>query len=426
MSSILRRFALPVAVALALLAAWKVGHEAPPPLASSGAVARSEFYCPMHPTYVSDKPGDCSICGMKLVPRPSQSRRRASRPPSEEGATTAAGSAADEVFSQATAADEIGDADQPVGGPTRAMPSTRTVIAGRTTVVLTPESRRILGVHSDKVRQVSLVRRIRAVARVAVDERRVEHLRVPTEGTIERVYVPRAGQRVVRGERLVRVRLEDSAVDLTATNPGQVLRINAVPGARVGPADSICDIADLSHVVVLAEVYETELPSIQVGMEAAITVLYLPGKAWQGKLVEIAPTVDSGTRTITLRIEVEDTGGLLKPDMYADVLLRRTLGMGIMVPENAVIFAGNRRLVFVEHEDGSLEPRELRLGQTVGMDMGIGYQVLSGLAEGERVVTSGNFLIDSESSLKGAIAALAPTHGPLADPQQERPAGVVR
>ena len=116
----------------------------------------------------------------------------------------------------------------------------------------------------------------------------------------------------------------------------------------------------------------------------------------------IAPTLDSATRTIKVRIDVANQGGALKPDMFGDVELRVEEGSGLVVPESAVIDTGDRRLVFLDRADGTIEPREVEIGATLAD----GYQVLHGLAKGDRVVTSANFLIDSESSLKSALAAL--------------------
>ena len=131
-------------------------------------------------------------------------------------------------------------------------------------------------------------------------------------------------------------------------------------------------------------------------------VPYLPGRAWTGPVTYIAPTVEEKTRTIKVRVEVENRDEELKPDMFADVLLEADLGAGLVVPESAVINAGDRQIVFLDEEGGRLRPREVQLGAKVGD----GFQVLRGLAEGDRVVISANFLIDSESSLRAALSAM--------------------
>jgi Cu(I)/Ag(I) efflux system membrane fusion protein len=127
----------------------------------------------------------------------------------------------------------------------------------------------------------------------------------------------------------------------------------------------------------------------------------------------VNPTVEEKTRTVKVRIELGNEGQLLKPDMFADVHLRADLGTGLSVPESAVIDSGGRKLVFIDRGEGRFEPREVELGVRVGS----AFQVLSGLADGERVVISANFLLDSESSLRSAISAMA-TPEPLAPGHQ--------
>jgi Cu(I)/Ag(I) efflux system membrane fusion protein len=153
---------------------------------------------------------------------------------------------------------------------------------------------------------------------------------------------------------------------------------------------------------VLADVYESDLPAVRVGMPAELTLSYLPGRTWRGAVTYIAPTVEEKTRTIKVRVEVDNADGQLKPEMFADVVLKSGLGNGLVVPESALLKTGERTLVFVDHGDGRLEPREVQVGPKVVE----GVQVLRGLEEGERVVTAANFLLDSESSLKAALAVL--------------------
>jgi Cu(I)/Ag(I) efflux system membrane fusion protein len=152
---------------------------------------------------------------------------------------------------------------------------------------------------------------------------------------------------------------------------------------------------------VLADVYEADLPTMRLGMPADVTLSYQPGKTWRGSVTNIAPTVEEKTRTIKVRIEVDNRDGALKPDMFADVQLRSDMGTGLVVPDSAIIDTGDRKLVFLDHPDGAIEPREIE----VGVRIPEGYQVLRGLVKGDRVVTAANFLLDSESSLKSALAA---------------------
>jgi RND family efflux transporter MFP subunit len=177
----------------------------------------------------------------------------------------------------------------------------------------------------------------------------------------------------------------------------------AFHGMRVTPADALYDIADLSAVWVLADVYESDLPLVRVGMRGELKVPYLPGRSWRGPVTYVDPTVDEKTRTVKVRIELLNQGQQLKPDMFADVTLHAELGPGLAVPESAVIDSGGRTLVFLDEGDGRFEPRAVVLGVRTSE----GFQVLSGLARGDRVVTQANFLLDSESSLRSALSGMA-------------------
>jgi membrane fusion protein, copper/silver efflux system len=214
-------------------------------------------------------------------------------------------------------------------------------------------------------------------------------------------------------DALARTGTVSRTVDLHAELPGYVIQKAAIHGMRVTPADTLFDIADLSRVWILADVSESDLPLVSVGMASEATLPYEPGRTWRGTVAYVDPFVDPGTRTVKARIDVANADLALKPDMFANVLLRRDLGQALFVPESAVLKPGDRQLVFVDLGDGRLEPREIATGERVEG----GYAVLSGLREGERVVTSANFLIDSESSLKAAIAALGtPAPAPAAPP----------
>lgn len=422
---------------------------------SAQAPAAKRYRCPMHPSFVSDKPGQCAICSMNLVAdEPAVPAKKGERKilyyRSPMDPT---------VRSEKPARDSMGMDFVPV----YADEAEPVALPGRTTVRLAPERRQLLGVRSEPVRRTLLERVLRTVGTVTVDERRLHHIHIKLDGYVDHLYVNFTGQFVKRGEPLLSIyspelvatqqeyllaykaqaRLAGSQVptvsrgaadlleaarqrllfwdigqdqvekiektgqvlrtlDLRSEVSGFVVQKMAVHGMRITPADTLFDIADLSSLWVLADVYESDLPNVRVGMQAEITVPFLPGRTWRGPVTYIAPTVEEKTRTIKVRVEVANAGGLLKPDMFADVFLKTGLGEGLVVPESAVIDAGDRRIVFLDREGGMLEPREVRLGaKTPG-----GYQVLSGLAEGDRVVTSANFLIDSESSLKAALAAM--------------------
>lgn len=179
---------------------------------------------------------------------------------------------------------------------------------------------------------------------------------------------------------------------------GYVIEKNVVEGATVEPGKTLYRIAGLDKIWIEAEVYESELPLIDVGQKAEVTLTYLPGKKFTGRVSFIYPYLEGKTRTGRIRVELPNPGLELKPDMYANVDLGKERGERLVVPEEAVIYAGPRRLVFLDLGEGRLRPQEIE----VGIKTGDYYEVLSGLEEGDVVVTSGNFLIAAESRLKSA------------------------
>jgi RND family efflux transporter MFP subunit len=422
--------------------------------------AATRYHCPMHPTYTSDKPGECPICGMNLVPIDEAPAPKT--PTGERQVVYYRSPMNPSVRSDKPAKDEMGMDFVPVYADELQGPTSGVV--GRAAVTISAERRQMLGVRSEAVKRQRVERRIRTVGRIAVDERRLRHIHTKFEGYVEQLYVDYTGDLVRRGQPLLSIyspelvatqqeyllahraqenlagsavrsaaqgsvdllaaarerlllwdirsadieRLEKSGqvrrtLDVHSDIAGYVVQKMAVQGMRVTPADTLYDIADLSHLWVLADIYEHDLASVALGAVGHVTVAALPEREWTGKVTYIAPTVEEKTRTVKVRIEVDNPHGELKPDMFADVFLQVDRGEGLVVPEDSVIDAGDRNLVFIDHGEGRFEPREVKLG--VKADGG-GIQVLSGVSEGDRVVTAANFLLDSESSLKAALSSM--------------------
>jgi len=186
---------------------------------------------------------------------------------------------------------------------------------------------------------------------------------------------------------------------LDAPIAGFVMERNAYPKQRVTPETVLYTVADLSTVWVIADVFEYEAAAVRIGQAATLTLDYLPGRAFHGRVSYILPQVDAATRTLKVRIELENPGYALKPDMYGQVELRTGGARRLMAPASAVLNSGEHQVVFVDRGNGYFEPRPVQIGaQADGR-----VEILSGLKPGERIVTSGNFLIDSESQLKAAL-----------------------
>jgi len=382
---------------------------------------------PMDPTYVRDEPGK-SPMGMDLVPVC----------PGEEG--------------------------------------------GEGVVRISPVVEQNMGVKVAPAERRTLSRRLRTVGRVAYDERRVTHVHTKVQGWVDKLFVDYEGQMVKRGEPLLQVyspqlvstqeelllasryrdqtegsRFEDVAqggealfratrrrlelfdisesdirelletgkvrknLTLYAPNGGVVTQLMVREGMEVGPNSNLYTIADLSRVWVQADVYEYELPWIGVGDRAVADLSYLPGRIFEGQVAYVYPFLDPKTRTARVRLEFPNPDLALKPDMYANVSIETAPHPDVLaVPEQAVIRSGRRSLAIVSLGEGRFQPRRVELG----LDSGDGWiEIRSGLEAGENVVTSGQFLIDSESKLQEAVQMLlAPTPaeepdaGPAPDP----------
>ncbi|MDA8340223.1 MAG: efflux RND transporter periplasmic adaptor subunit, partial [Nitrospiraceae bacterium] len=188
---------------------------------------------------------------------------------------------------------------------------------------------------------------------------------------------------------------------LTMYSPasGYVVQKAALQGMRVMPGEKLFDMADLSTVWIISDIYEYELSLIKVGQTATISLSYFPGKEFSSTIDYVYPTLSGETRTAKVRFAIPNPGGQLKPQMFTNVEVKINLGKRLAIPEDAVIDTGTRQIVYVDKGEGYFEPREVMLGlKADGM-----VEVLKGLKAGEKIASAANFLIDSEAKLRGIV-----------------------
>jgi RND family efflux transporter MFP subunit len=330
------------------------------------------------------------------------------------------------------------------------------------TIRIDPVTIQNMGLRLAKVQRKALMRQIRTFGNVTYDETKIYTINTKFDGWIEELYVDFAGEKVAKGqplfaiyspqlvtaqeeyllaveqyrslsssanplvkegaERLLKASrtrlrywdLTDQQImeiektrsitkTMTVYSPAQgvVTKKYAVEGRRVMQGEPQYEIIDLSTVWVDVHVYEYELPWVRQGMPAEMELAYIPGKRFCGKVLYVYPYLDAKTRTATLRLQFPNPGYELKPDMYANVYLESKIpGETLVIPQEAVIDTGVRKVVFIALGKGKFEPREVTLGAEGNHDA---FQVLSGLREGEEIVVSGQFMLDSESRLREAV-----------------------
>jgi RND family efflux transporter MFP subunit len=202
---------------------------------------------------------------------------------------------------------------------------------------------------------------------------------------------------------------------LYSPSNGIVVRMEAArEGMYIEPGMNLYTIADISRVWVEADIYEYELPWIKLGQKATMTLSYYPGKDYEGKITFINPFLEPKTRTVKIRLEFDNPDFELKPDMYANIMISSEITKaGLAVPIQAVIHSGKRDILIIDRGEGKFEPREVKLGAEAEEY----YQILEGIKEGEKVVTSAQFLIDSESNLRAALTMMQ-------EPEEEKEEGI--
>jgi Cu(I)/Ag(I) efflux system membrane fusion protein len=454
----MKRALLVLVVIAAFVGGYGYGRWYGKPAAGAQKAGRKVLYWvdPMHPAYRSDKPGIAPDCGMKL--EPVYADAPAAGPTVQKKILYYRDPQQPEYTSDKPGLNpETGNDLVPVyeGDPA-------SMAAG--TVHISPEKQQVIGVRYGQAEYTTGAQAIRAQGKVAMDETLVTHVHTRTDGWIEKVFVSFTGDLVKKGEPLLTVyspellatqqeyllalkakdimkgatiegaatdsnmlvtaarrRLElwsltDRQIDqitetgkpitnVTLYSPvaGYVIARNAFENQKVTADTDLYTVADLSRVWVIANVFEYEAPQVHIGQSAAVSLPYAGGRAYRARVSYIQPQVDPATRTIPVRLELANPGLALKPEMFVDVEFSAPQTRQLTVPAEAVLDSGLKKTVFVDRGNGYFEPRQVETGPKIGDRIAI----LKGLAAGERVVTSGNFLISSESELKSAVRGMS-------------------
>ncbi|MGE5645113.1 MAG: efflux RND transporter periplasmic adaptor subunit [Acidobacteriota bacterium] len=416
----------------AIAAAFFAGRLFKPKQAPPQTGERKVLYWvdPMHPAYKSDKPGIAPDCGMKLEP----------------------------VYAEPAPGAPAGPA-----APAPEMPPG--------TVQISADRQQLIGVRYGTAEYSAGTDVIRAAGKVAIDETRVAHVHSRTEGWVEKVFANFTGDFVKKGQPMLTIYspellatqqefllalkardvmhhatvqgasadtnslveaarrrlqlwdLSDAQIDevartgkpltsvtLYAPSSGYITARNAFANQKAMPDVELYTLVDLSRVWVQASVFEYQVPSIRLGQMATVELPYNGGKTYHARVTFIQPQVDPATRTVQVRLELPNPRLALKPEMFVNVELSSPQPRRLTVPAEAVLDSGLRKTVFLDRGNGYFEPREVQTGERIGDRI----VILGGLVAGDRIVTSGNFLLNSESQLKAAAAgsAAVPPAGP--------------
>jgi len=411
-----------------------------------------EYYCPMHPTYVSDHMGDCPICNMRLVLR------------------SAPDSTALAEHSAARHKPGAGTRD-PGSGP--AAGSHGAGVPGMAPVTLDANARELAGIQTAVATLDTVARSIRTVGTVVPDETRVRHIHTRIDGYVEKLYVATTGQFVRKGEPVLDIyspellatqeeylQAREAAARLAGSSIPEVqkgaeelkvaarrrLELFEVPesfiidlerrgtahphvtmealvsgyvtgkevreGQHVTPGAELYTVTDLSRLWVEADFYENEASLVRAGQMAALSLPFASGRTLAAHVTYVYPFLEAATRTLKVRFDVPNDDLALKPSMYVDVVLAVDAAPSVSVPASAVLDSGVRKIVFVETQPNHFEPRVVE----IGLRSADRVEVVSGVRAGEHVVVRANFLLDSESRLRGALSGTSDDHPHAGEP----------
>jgi len=412
---------------------------------STSKAAEQLYTCGMHPQIIKKEPGDCPICGMKLTPI------RANTSGQKDTAKADSGEHKIKYYKSSMTPGEVSPNPGKDSMGMDLVPVYDDAGNGAEAIQIDPVTIQRMNLKTGPVTRGPVLREIRTVGSVAYDEAGLQDITLKYEGWIEKFFVKTTWASVKAGDplfeiyspdlynaelnyvvalrseataagpltraALARLQLFDVPPEFIATlkenreaqrtfifrapSDGVVVEKMALAGQMMKPGERIFRLADLSHVWVLAQIYEQDLPFIRAGQDATIRLTYGPERTIDGRVELLLPQVEEQTRTATARIVLPNTDGSLRPGMFVDVRFAAQIADdAVLVPDLAVLRSGEHNTVFLANPDGSFEPRDVRLGVR---SQGNFYQVLDGLVGGEQVVISGQFMLDSESQLRDAI-----------------------
>jgi Cu(I)/Ag(I) efflux system membrane fusion protein len=419
--------ALMAVAAIGSVGYWLRSQNRGPASTGQQPAEQTLYQCAMHPQIIQDHPGECPICGMTLV--------RMS--PARDGGSSAPGA------------------------------SGKPGVPGLAAIDLTPDRIQLIGMRTAPVKRAPLGDTLRAAGVVAANERGLAQISVRFSGWVQQLLVSETGRRVKKGEVLATIyspeviraeqelltargwaghagtageaapgalgdlgaaarrRLEllgiaapeidaviargkaADSVPIRSPVDGFVTARNVVPGAAVQPGPPLFEVANLSRVWVLADVFEQDAVRLRIGQQGSLELAAYPEERFEGRVQFIYPTVNASTRTLKVRLELANRNGpggvKLRPGMYGNVSFALPATSGLVVPAEALVDTGDHQYVFVATGAGHFEPRAVKVGTRAGDQV----QIVDGVSDGETVVATGNFLVDSESRLRAAMAGQA-------------------
>ena len=410
----------------------------------TASASATKYHCPMHPDIVRDEPGECPVCGMRLVATSSPTV------PADRKVAFYRNPMDPSVHSPVPMDDSMGMAYVPVYEDEL---SGAAPIPGLAGINIDPAYQRLIGVRTAEAVEGPIGGAWTTPAKVAADETRVRKITTKTGGFVDRLFVDFLGKPVRKGQPLFalyspelysaqqdlalamkskeslgadgaalvqaaekRLRLWDvpdaeiqrleqggePQRDLVFASPvsGVVTAKNVVQGARLMPGDTPFEMTDLSEVWVMADAYAADLPKLKPGDKASFSSPALPGRTFTGRVAFIDPVIDPQTRTAKVRLAFANPGGDLRPETYGDAVFEGSGRKGLRIPFGAVIDDGDRKVVFVDEGDGHFVPHQVKLGAQ-DADWA---EVMSGLKAGDRVADKASFLLDSEARRRAALS----------------------